>query len=171
MHIHVVTYITLVLWIKLKLKMPISLTIQKHVVRHFSVSGFAAALKPSEPFDGTFYKRWCIKMILWLTAMNCYHAAQGKPEQFTLEEERMFDVVNNLFQGVVIGALANKYDGSFLTCTSAKELWDALDMKFGVSDAGSEMYIMEQLFYYKMVENRTVVEQAHEIQALAKELE
>jgi hypothetical protein len=110
-------------------------------------------------------------MILWLTAMNCYHAAQGKPEQFTLEEERMFDVVNNLFQGVVIGALANKYDGSFLTCTSAKELWDALDMKFGVSDAGSEMYIMEQLFYYKMVENRTVVEQAHEIQALAKELE
>jgi hypothetical protein len=30
---------------------------------------------------------------------------------------------------------------------------------------------MEQLFDYKMVENRPVVEQAHEIQALAKELE
>jgi hypothetical protein len=29
---------------------------------------------------------------------------------------------------------------------------------------------MEQLFDYKMVENRPVVEQAHEIQALAKEL-
>jgi hypothetical protein len=50
-------------------------------------------------------------------------------------------------------------------------LWDALDEKFGVSDAGSELYIMEQLFDYKMVENRPVVEQAHEIQALAKELE
>jgi hypothetical protein len=42
---------------------------------NFSVSGFAAALKPSEPFDGTFYKRWRSKMILWLNAMNCYHAA------------------------------------------------------------------------------------------------
>jgi hypothetical protein len=30
---------------------------------------------------------------------------------------------------------------------------------------------MEQLFYYKMVENRPVVEQAHEIQALTKEVE
>jgi hypothetical protein len=30
---------------------------------------------------------------------------------------------------------------------------------------------MEQLFDYKMVENHPVVEQAHEIQALAKELE
>jgi hypothetical protein len=60
---------------------------------------------------------------------------------------------------------------SYLMCTSAKELWDALDEKLGVYDAGSELYIMEQLFDYKMVENRPVVEQAHEIQALAKELE
>jgi hypothetical protein len=54
MHIHVVTYITVILWIKLKLKMSISPTIQKPDIRHFSVSGFAAVLKPSEPFDGTF---------------------------------------------------------------------------------------------------------------------
>jgi hypothetical protein len=64
----------------------------------------------------------------------------------------MFDVANNLFLGAVIGALANKYVDSYLTCTFAKELWDALDEKFGVSDAGSELYIME------MVENRPVVE-------------
>jgi hypothetical protein len=43
----------------------------------------------------------------------------------------------------VIGALANKYVDSYLTCTSAKGLWDALDEKFGVSDAGSELYIIE----------------------------
>ena len=47
MHIPVVTYIIVIFWIKLKLKMPISLTIQKPDIRHFSVSGFVAALKPS----------------------------------------------------------------------------------------------------------------------------
>jgi hypothetical protein len=41
----------------------------------------------------------------------------------------------------------------------------------GVSDAGSEFYLMEQLFDYKMVEYRSVVEQADEVQSLAKELE
>jgi hypothetical protein len=30
---------------------------------------------------------------------------------------------------------------------------------------------MEQLFHYKMVENRPILKHAHEIQALAKELE
>jgi hypothetical protein len=37
-------------------------------------------------------------------------------------------------------------------------LWDALNEKFGVSDAGSELYLMEQLYEYKMVENCSVVE-------------
>jgi hypothetical protein len=80
MHIRVITYITLVFWIKLKLIMHNFLTIQKPDIRHFSISGFAVALKPSELFDGMFYKSWCSKLILWLTAMNYYHAAQGKPE-------------------------------------------------------------------------------------------
>jgi hypothetical protein len=57
-------------------------------------------------FDGMFYKRWHSRMILWLTAMNCYHSAPEKPEQFAPEEERMFDAVDNLFRDVVIGALA-----------------------------------------------------------------
>jgi hypothetical protein len=83
----------------------------------------------------------------------------------------MFDVADNLFRGTVIGTLVSKYVYSYLTCTFAKKIWDALDEKFGVSDVGSELYIMEQLFNYKMVENRFVVEQAHEIHALAKELE
>jgi hypothetical protein len=50
----------------------------------------------------------------------------------------MFDVADNLFRGAVIGALANKYVNSYLTCTPAKELCDALDERFDVSDAGSE---------------------------------
>jgi hypothetical protein len=35
MHIHVITYITMFLWIKLKLIMPKFLTIQKPDIRHF----------------------------------------------------------------------------------------------------------------------------------------
>jgi hypothetical protein len=71
----------------------------------------------------------------------------------------------------VISALYSKYEKNYISCTSSKELWDALEAKFGVSDAGSELYLMEQLCDYKMVKNHSVVEQTHEIQALAKELE
>jgi hypothetical protein len=50
-------------------------------------------------------------------------------------------------------------------------MWDALEARYGVSDAGSELYVMEQFHDYRMVEDRPVVEQAHEIQALVKDLE
>ena len=76
--------------------MPKFLTIQKPDIRQFFVSGFVTTLKPND-FDGTNYKRWRAKMVLWLTAMNCYHAAQGKPEQYTPEEEQKFMVADNLF--------------------------------------------------------------------------
>src|SRR4051794_14613612 len=52
-----------------------------------------------------------------------------------------------------------------------KDMWAALKAKFGVSDAGSELYIMEQFYDFKMSNDRSVIEQAHEIHALAKELE
>ena len=52
MHIYAVTnLLMLYFWIKLIMKMPKFLTIQKSNLRQFSVSGFAAALKPNN-FDG-----------------------------------------------------------------------------------------------------------------------
>ena len=50
-------------------------------------------------------------------------------------------------------------------------MWDALEAKYGASDAGSELYVMEQFHDYRMVDDRSVVEQAHDIQTLVKELE
>jgi hypothetical protein len=46
-----VIIIMLIYGIKIIRKMPIILTIQKPNVRHFSIRGFAAVLKP-DPFDG-----------------------------------------------------------------------------------------------------------------------
>jgi hypothetical protein len=47
-------------------------------------------------------------------------------------------------------------------------LWDALTTKYGASDAGSDLYIMESFHDYKMADNRSIVEQAHEIQCIAR---
>jgi hypothetical protein len=55
-------------------------------------------------------------------------------------------------------------------CASAKQLSDVLDEKFSVSNGGSEFYTMEQLFDYKIVDNSPAIEQANEIQTLAKKL-
>jgi hypothetical protein len=54
--------------------------------------------------------------------------------------------------------------------TSAHELWDALDRKYVESDSGCELYVNDQYHEYKIVDDRSIVEQAHEIQLLVREL-
>ena len=85
------------LWIKIYQKILLISKIQKPDFRNFSATGFAVALKPNV-FDGTNYKRWRAKMILWLTIMNIYHVALGKPVgPLTSNEDSAFEAADNLF--------------------------------------------------------------------------
>ena len=68
---------------------------------------------------------------------------EGKPEQFTLEEGSAFDESDNLFWGCVVSVLAENLVDSYIRLLTEKDLWDALEAQYGVSDAGSELYVME----------------------------
>jgi hypothetical protein len=46
-----------------------------------------------------------------------------------------------------------------------------LNNNYNGSDAGTELYIIEQYHYYKMVDGKGMVEQNHELQCMVKELE
>jgi hypothetical protein len=156
--------------IKIYHKMPKILTVEKlDCCDRLSVTSFVIVLTPNA-FDGSNYKRWHDRMILWLTAMNIIYVGKEKPKQLTPEEEQAFTTADNLFRGAVICVIAENLVDFYLTVTSGKELWDALRTKYGVSDAGSELYVMKLFYDYKMVDDHSIVEQAHEIQSPAKEL-
>ena len=66
---------------------------------HFSVVGFVGMLKPNV-FEGTHYKRWRQRCILWLTAMHCYFVAEPRlVGPHTPEEERAFQDTDTTFKG------------------------------------------------------------------------
>jgi hypothetical protein len=49
-------------------------------------------------------------------------------------------------------------------------MWDTLNTEYGGSNAGTELYIIEQYHDYQMVDGKSVVTHAHEIQCMVKEL-
>ncbi|KAK1678392.1 hypothetical protein QYE76_039240 [Lolium multiflorum] len=101
--------------------------------------------------------------------MGVHRVAEGTPRgPLTPEEDKAFGDATVIFVGAVLSVLGDKLVDAYLHIRNGKELWDALDAKF---DAGGELYAMEQFNDYRMVENQSVVEQAHEIQIMAKELE
>jgi hypothetical protein len=73
--------------------------------------------------------------------------------------------------GAVIGIFLDHLQDVYLHHTDAKKLWDALEADYGSTDDDAELYIMEQYHDYKMTDGKSIVEQTHEIQCMAKELE
>nr|BAK03085.1 predicted protein [Hordeum vulgare subsp. vulgare] len=164
--------LVIISWINMLEKLPIYSTIQKpNVYGNFSSNGFAAALKPDK-FTGTYSKRCQRRTTLWLTAMNVFWVAGVTPTgTISREHEKMFAGATILFLGAVISMIGDKLVDAYLHMHVAKDLCEVLESKFGVTDGGSEMYVMEQFHDYKMFDNRSILEQAHEIICIAKELD
>jgi hypothetical protein len=95
---------------------------------------------------------------LWLIAINIWFITEGLSTRLhTREEERAYQAVDNMFRGAVISVLRENLVDAYMHIPSGKELWDALEAKFGVSDAGSELYVMEPFYDYRMVGGRPML--------------
>ncbi|WVZ50723.1 hypothetical protein U9M48_001951 [Paspalum notatum var. saurae] len=135
-----------------------------------SMAVFDDALKP-EKFYGVHFKRWQIKCTLWLEAMHVFWVSKGKPEGDLSDEDlQRFTEANTLFRRAIQSALTDHLVDVYMHIKDGKELWDALEAKFGASDAGSDLYIIESFHDFKMVNDKSIVQQAHDIQCIAKEL-
>lgn len=96
----------------------------------------------TKKFSGVHFKKWQVRVILWLTAMNVFHTNKGKPGGIiTPKEEKKYVDVNIIFKGAILSVLVDRLFDMNMHYTYKKELWDALTMMYGVSDDGSELYI------------------------------
>jgi hypothetical protein len=120
----------------------------------FGATSFANAIKP-KPFYGSNFKWWRELATLWLTAMNVMYVIIRKAPEGVPEEN--FNSNDNLFWGAIISVLVDNLVDTYLQKRTGKDIWDALEAQYGASDAGSELYIMEQFIDYRMVEDRSVV--------------
>jgi hypothetical protein len=88
----------------------------------------------------------------------------------TEEHHCEYELENSTCIGYLLSLLSDQLCDIYMHHTSAHELWDALDREYAESDAGREFYVNDQYHEYKMVDDRSIMEQAHEIQLLVGEL-
>jgi hypothetical protein len=146
------------LWIKLNMNLHKFLTIQKRDYRQFSYVGFAGLLKPT-PFESTHYKRWRQKTILWLTSLRCFYVMLEQPIGVqTVDEQRAFEHDDTTCKAALLSIIGDSLIDAYVQLPTGKVMWDALEARYDISDASSELYVMEQFHDYRMVEGRPVVE-------------
>jgi hypothetical protein len=131
------------LWIKLNMNLPKFLTFQKREYRQFSSVGFAGLLKPM-PFEGTHYKRWRQKTILWLTSICCFYVVLEQPIGMqTVYEQRAFKHDDTTCKAALLSIIGDSLIDAYVQLPTGKAMWGALETRYGISDAGSKLYVME----------------------------
>ena len=96
--------------------------------------------------------------------MYCYHATKGKPEgDLNPTQQEAFENMDTLFKATLLSVLDDSIMDSYMSFDSGNDMWAALEATFGASGAGNELYVMEQFCDYKITDERSVVQQTHEI--------
>ena len=93
-----------------------------------------------------------MRAVYWFQSSNYYAATKGKPEgELNSEQQEAFEKLDTLFKSALLSILDDFIVDSYMFFDTGKDMWDALEAKFGASDAGSELYVMEQFYDYKMM--------------------
>ncbi|KAH0709267.1 hypothetical protein KY284_010694 [Solanum tuberosum] len=81
-----------------------------------------------------------------------------------------FEKDNRTMTGHLLNHMTNPLFDLFVTYKSAKEIWDSLEKKYGVDDAGKKKYVVVQWIKFQMVDNKPIMEQVHEYENLTADI-
>nr|GMC71263.1 putative zinc finger, CCHC-type [Ipomoea batatas] len=116
---------------------------------------FAVNIPKLEHFEGVGFRRWQKKMKFIPAALNvAYVLSTLKPVE---QENETFEATRRRL----------KWENDDLACRgppeSSKDLWDVLEAKYIYEDAFSKKFLVSEFNEFRMVDNRSVMEQFHEI--------
>ena len=133
-----------------------------------------------EQFDGTNYTRWMDKMIFMLTSLKIYYildpnlSALLEPqedESATIKTTRVKHEEDEvLCRGHILNTLTSRIYNIFSKLKLPKEIWAALETHYKQEKSGSDRFLALKYFEYKIIDNKPIMDQVHEIQMLISKL-
>ncbi|XP_050918537.1 uncharacterized protein LOC127135964 [Lathyrus oleraceus] len=151
-------------------------------------------------FEGFHFKHWQVKMKIFLTLKKAAHvltkdipvANSGSPEQTNgknstnsdgtpktdesasnlqlRKETDLWHESDYLCKNLILNSLADDMYDYYSNCKTAKQVWEALQKKYDTEEACAKKYVVSRYLNYKMVDERSVEAQSHEIQKIAHEI-
>ncbi|XP_060190419.1 uncharacterized protein LOC132619578 [Lycium barbarum] len=124
-------------------------------------------LSKLEPLDGNNFKHWSQKLLfekLLVDVPNTPTDVSDDAATIVSDDasKKRFEMDNKTVKGHLLNHMTNPLFDLFVTNKSAKEIWDSLEKKYGVDDAGKKKYVVGQWIKFQMVDNKPIMEQVHE---------
>ncbi|KAI3767273.1 hypothetical protein L2E82_17365 [Cichorium intybus] len=140
-------------------------------------------------FDGQNYSRWADKVKFLLAVLKLGYLldpelppipANPVPEAgkqpdlkaiSDLEKQRALRRESEqLCLGHIKNSLSDRLYDLYAPITDPRELWKALELKYKAHEEGTNKYLVSKYLEYQMVDDRSIMEQVHELQVLVNKL-
>ena len=115
-------------------------------------------------FEGENFKRWKQKMLFFLTlkkvATACTSTEQKISDSNPFEEKVKTHIAwtetNFICKNLILNGLTNELYDYYSVMSTAKEVWDALQKKYDIEEAGSKKYAESRYLRYQITNDRSV---------------
>jgi hypothetical protein len=136
-----------------------------------------------EPLDGTNYKRWSQKLLIFFEQLEIDYVLfedppevpagdNVDPEAVTNATKKLenYEKYNKLVRGHLLAHMPNNLFDLFFMDKSAKGIWAKLEKKYGADDAGNRKYVTGKWLQFQMVDDKPITEQVHEYENLVADV-
>ncbi|XP_019230055.1 PREDICTED: uncharacterized protein LOC109211017 [Nicotiana attenuata] len=137
-------------------------------------------LSKLEPLDGSNYKRWSQKLLIFFEQLEVHYVLFNDPPADIVADssntpnivvaddvaKKKFEKDNKTVGGHLLNHMTNPLVDLFINFKSAKIIWDSLEKKYGVDDAGKRKYVIGKWIKFQMVDDKPIMEQVHEYENL-----
>ena len=131
-------------------------------------------------FDGANFSWWKDKMKFLLTALKLFHVLDPNLMHFPPASDEDTDDIKAqrkkreedelICRGHILNTLSDRFYDLYTLMKSPKEIWNALKAKYKTEKIGTNKFIIQKYFDYKMLDNVSVLDQVHELQILVNKL-
>ena len=122
------------------------------------------------PFNGTFVKRWQERVFSTIDVMNLGHILTDPKPEDGFDLLPTWEIGNKHVRHAILSTFSNELFYVYCQYKVAKEIWDAMNKKYNLEDAGTQKYAIGNFRNFQMNKDRDVSSQIHDYHLLINDL-
>ncbi|KAL0405663.1 UNVERIFIED_CONTAM: hypothetical protein Slati_3880200 [Sesamum latifolium] len=149
-------------------------------------------LSKLEPLDGTNFKRWSQKLLIFFEQLDVDYvlftdppenphqtmdtstaivtASKTETNRSNDELKAKYERDNKTVRGHLLNHMTNTLFDLFVNQKSAKEIWNTLETRYGGDNTGRKKYVVGKWLQFHMTDDKPIMDQVHEYENLVADV-
>ncbi|KAK4382544.1 hypothetical protein Sango_2861300 [Sesamum angolense] len=149
-------------------------------------------LSKMEPLDGTNFKRWSQKLLIFFEQLEVDYVLFTDPPEITTqttdtsttiittsltdsstredELKAKYEKDNRTVRGHLLNYMTNTLFDLFVNHKSARTIWSTLESRYGGDDAWRKKYVVGKWLQFQIVDGKSIMDQVHEYENIVADV-